>query len=104
MYYSEHKRVRHIESMLSTLAYASVGSDLFVAAATFLVVRKMQYSSALLAFSDYVVLIETALAGAIFFTIVALKYYRRLADGISLSMFRAKHSLRVPRPASASAR
>ncbi|MCL5099764.1 MAG: hypothetical protein M1158_01425 [Candidatus Marsarchaeota archaeon] len=98
MYYSEHKRVKRIESLLSTLAYASVGSDLFVAAATFLVVRKMQYSTTLLAFSDYIILIETALAGAIFVTIVALKYYRRLAEGLSLSMFRAKHSIRATKP------
>ena len=91
MYYTEFARIQRMEKLLERLAYVSVGLDVFVAMATFLVTKGLPYSSFMLMLSGYLMAIEVGIAAVLFSALVALKHYRKLIDNVALGTFRQVH-------------
>lgn len=91
MYYREFQRITKIEKILERLAYLSVILDAMVAVATFLVIRGVQAYSLMLTISNYLLTIEVGFAVVIFASLIALKHYRRVIDGVALATFRSPY-------------
>jgi hypothetical protein len=91
MYYNDFQRIKRMEKMLERLAYLSVFLDAMVAVATFLVIRGVDAYSLMLTISNYFLTIEVAFAAVIFGTLIALKHYRKIIDGVALTSFRNKY-------------
>jgi uncharacterized membrane protein len=92
MYYSSFEKIKRMERMLERLAYLSVMLDFFVAVATFFVIRGAAFSSTMLMLGGYLMLVEIVIAVVLLISLVVLKHYRKLIDGVALVRFR-KHAL-----------
>ncbi|MGC8586223.1 MAG: hypothetical protein ACP5K5_01600 [Candidatus Micrarchaeia archaeon] len=92
MYYSEFVKVKKVESILEKLAYISVGFDALVAFATLLVMHSSSKAfSSLLFISDFLIFTEVAVAAVIVVLLIMLKYYKKMLESISKSIFKIKH-------------
>jgi len=81
-----------VERMLEKLAYVSIGFDMLAAIATFMVVRStVKAFGSLLIISDYLIFIEVVVAAIIVLLLITMKYYSRIINGISSTMFKIKH-------------
>lgn len=91
MYYRDFEKIQRMERMLEKLAYLSVFFDFLVALATFFVLRGIQSYSYLLTISSYLLTVEVVIAGILFVSLVALKHYRKIVNGVALASFRSKY-------------
>ncbi len=92
MYHSEMVRVKRIERFLERLAYSSMAFDAIIAAATFLVIRgNSNYSGLLFMAGDYLIFVEILLAAVAFVSIIAMRHYNKVIEGLDKMVFRAKY-------------
>lgn len=92
VYYSERARVKGVERLLEKLAYASVGLDFIIAAASFLVIRRAAFSALMLTVSGDLIMVEMGVIVVLFVTLMAMRYYGRMVTALEQARFRSKHT------------
>ncbi len=91
MYYKSYARIRKTEKLLERVAYISVGSDIFIAVSTYLVLKNVQYSNSLLMLSDYVDFLFVVIAVSLFLMVILLKYASVFPKRIDSFVFNLMH-------------
>ena len=91
MYYNSYARIQKTQRLLERVAFVSVGSDIFIAVSTYLVLKNVQYSNSLLLLSDYVDFVFVAIAVALFLCVIMLRQASELPRRTNAFMFKVTH-------------
>ena len=98
MYYKAYHRIKRTQNLLEKVAYISVGSDILIAASTYLVLRNVAYSNSLLLLSDYIDFLFVAIAVSLFLAAVILRHGSDLPKKAGMLLFKLTHKRYHPSP------
>ena len=91
MYYHEYSRINRMQKLLDRVAYISVGSDLLIAASTYLVITNVGFSNSALLLSSYLNFVLVAIAATMFLVLIAMKAQNRVVKKARLFAFKLVH-------------
>ncbi|MDE1767761.1 MAG: hypothetical protein KGH67_05340 [Candidatus Micrarchaeota archaeon] len=91
MYYNSYHRMKRMKELMEKIAYASVGSDILIAASTYLVIKNVDHSGSLLMLSDYLDFLVVAIVIALFLALVAVKSTTDFPKKARMLLFKAMH-------------
>lgn len=91
MYYKAYHRIKRTQDLLDKVVYVSMGSDILIAASTYLVLRNVAYSNYILLLSDYMDFLFVAVAVPLFLALVILRHGSDLPKKARMLLFKLTH-------------